>query len=84
MYTNTFQLLKNASNRYITGLDRLMAGFQMLGLRLSENTLKNSILRWDATTQDNMANYKKAFFLALEEEIMANVLAFKEGLNDVK
>jgi hypothetical protein len=31
-----------------------------------------------------MANYKKAFFLALEEEIMANVLAFKKGLDSVK
>lgn len=62
----------------------MLAGFQLLGLRLSENTLKNSVLRWDPTTQDNMANYKKAFFLALEEEIMANVLAFKKGLDSVK
>lgn len=61
-------------------MERVVAGFQLLGLRLSNYNLKNSILRFDSHLNDNMVNFKKTFLIALTEEIMANRIALKNGL----
>jgi hypothetical protein len=45
--SNVFSLLRNAANKYHTGLDRMLAGYQLLGMRLSEYNLEKSITRFD-------------------------------------
>ena len=39
MLSSVFKLLRNAANKYHTGMDRMLAGFQLLGMRLSEYNL---------------------------------------------
>ena len=45
---SVFSILRNASNKYHTGLDRLLGGFKLLGLRLSEYNLSMSTSRFDS------------------------------------
>jgi len=69
MLSSVFKLLRNASNKFHSGMDRMLAGFQLLGLRLSEHNLTVSVTRFDSQTNDNMVNFRKAFLIAFTEEI---------------
>jgi hypothetical protein len=75
-----FKLLRNSSNTYHTGLERVIAGFKLLGLRLSNYNMRSSIVRFDSSINDNMVNFKKTFLIALTEEITCNRILFKNGL----
>jgi len=66
---STFALLRNSSNKFHTGLDRLLAGFKLLGLRLSEYNLSTSVARFDAQLNDSQVNFRKAFYIAFTEEL---------------
>jgi hypothetical protein len=75
-----FKLLRNSSNIYHTGLERVIAGFKLLGLRLSNYNMRSSIVRFDSSINDNMVNFKKTFLIAITEEITCNRILFKNGL----
>jgi len=45
--SSVFDLLRNAANKFHTGLDRMLGGYQLLGMRLSEYNLEKSITRFD-------------------------------------
>lgn len=47
---NIFEVLRNSSNQFMTGTERLIAGFQLLGIRVTEESLRMSIARHDQIT----------------------------------
>jgi hypothetical protein len=75
-----FYLLSNSSNKYHTGLERVIAGFKLLGLRLTDYNMRSSITRFDSSINDNMVNFKKTFLTAITEEINCNRMLLVTGL----
>ena len=68
----TFKLLSNASIDMTTSQTRLIAGFKLLGIRLSVDDLSNSSTGFNDAMNEETMNISKAFIRALREENLIN------------
>ena len=69
---NVFSLLSNASASMTTGTQRLVAGFKLLGMRLSADDLSNSGIGFNNQLNEDQENVTKAFLRCLREENLVN------------
>jgi len=65
----SFKYAKAGGMAYTIPLNRSIAGFQKLGIRLSRNAIKKSSYVFDATSNDKMMNIYTAFDIAIMEEM---------------
>ena len=55
-FKKLFQMLRNPNNKFYTGQKRLLAGFKLLGLRLSRYNLNQTSERYDVQANDTSVN----------------------------